>query len=235
MSEIFHSVQSEKLSEQISRQILQTIVAKHYNPGDRLPSERNLADTFKTSRVVVREALGALVAKGILSVRQGSGTTVNPIDEWNTLDAEVLMLVHGDEVFDQLSQLRIIIEPELAALAAENIHPDALEDLRDKSELPDEDTMEQHVERDTEFHLAIAKATGNPVLLIVMSSISELLRESRRRTFAVPGELPKARAWHAAIYKAIEQCDADAAREAMTLHMTQVHGGLQKYSEISEP
>jgi GntR family transcriptional repressor for pyruvate dehydrogenase complex len=235
MSEIFHSVQSEKLSEQISRQILQTIVARHYNPGDRLPSERNLADTFKTSRVVVREALGALVAKGILSVRQGSGTTIHPIDEWNTLDAEVLMLVHGDEVFDQLSQLRIIIEPELAALAAENIHPDALADLREKSELPDEDTMEQHVERDTEFHLAIAKATGNPVLLIVMSSISELLRESRRRTFAVPGELPKARAWHATIYDAIERHDPEAAREAMTLHMTQVHGGLQKYSETNEP
>jgi GntR family transcriptional repressor for pyruvate dehydrogenase complex len=234
MAEFFRSVQSEKLSEQISRQILETIVAGHYQPGDRLPSERDLADTFKTSRVVVREALGALVANGILSVRHGSGTTVNSIDDWNTLDAEVLMLMHGDEVFDQLSQLRSILEPELAALAAENIDPEALEALRIKSVLPDEDTMEQHVERDTEFHLAIAKATGNPVLLIVMSSITELLRECRRRTFAVPGELPKARAWHKAVFEAIEKRDAEAAREAMAKHMLQVHDGLQEYAEAKE-
>jgi GntR family transcriptional repressor for pyruvate dehydrogenase complex len=234
MSEHFHSVQSEKLSELISRQVLKTIVAGHYRPGNRLPSERDLANVFKTSRVVVREALGSLAAKGILSVRHGSGTTVNPLEEWNSLDPEVLMMLHGDEVFQMLSQLRVIIEPELAALAAENIDSGALEDLRDKAKLPPDDSVEQHVERDTNFHLAIAKATGNPVLLIVLSSISELLRESRRRTFAVPGELSKARAWHRKVFEAIERRDPGAAREAMAQHMAQVVDALQHSAETKQ-
>jgi GntR family transcriptional repressor for pyruvate dehydrogenase complex len=73
----------------------------------------------------------------------------------------------------------------------------------------------------------IAKATHNPVLLMVLSSTSELLREGRRRIFNVPGELAKARQWHQAIYEAIANRDADAAREAMAAHMEQVRLGLQ--------
>jgi GntR family transcriptional repressor for pyruvate dehydrogenase complex len=77
------------------------------------------------------------------------------------------------------------------------------------------------------FHLMIAKATHNPVLLMVLSSTSELLREGRRRIFNVPGELAKARQWHQAIYEAIASRDSDAAREAMAAHMEQVRQGLK--------
>ena len=104
----FQVVQSEKLSDQISTQLLKTIISGHYKPGDLLPPERNLAEVFGVSRVVVREALGSLLAKGIVSVRQGKGTTVNAIDEWNTLDPEVILLLHEEDVFDQLIQMRRI-------------------------------------------------------------------------------------------------------------------------------
>jgi DNA-binding FadR family transcriptional regulator len=230
----FRGVYSDKLTEQVSRQLLEAIVAGHYAPGDRLPSERNLAQVFNTSRVVVREALSSLVAKGIVDVRQGQGTTVNPVDEWNTLDPDVLILVHGDNVSEALVEVRRIVEPELAALAAERITPDELEKLRAVSELPEDDTVEQHVERDTHFHLCIAQATHNPVLLIMISSITQLLRESRRRTFAVPGELAKARTWHHAIFAAIEEGNPDAARDAMAAHLEQVKNALKRY-EASKP
>ena len=227
----FQVVQTEKLSQQISRQLLETIISGHYQPGELLPAERDLAVMFQVSRVAVREAIGTLVAKGILSVRQGRGTTVNPVQEWNTLDPVVLMLLHGNQVFDELSEMRRIIEPELAALAAVNITPEELEDLYRISDLPDSDSVEQHIERDTLYHLQIARATHNPVLQIVLSSTSDLLRESRRRSFAVPGELVKARIWHRLIFAAIQQHEPDAARRAMLAHITQVTDALDQYSE----
>jgi len=230
----FQVVQSEKLGEQISRQLLEAIVAGHYKPGDRLPAERDLAAIFDASRIVVREALSSLAARGIVSVRHGSGTTVNPTSEWNTLDPQVLMLLHGNNAFGQLIEMRRILEPELAALAAERITPKELEDLRAVSDLPEDDSVEQHVERDTRFHLQIAKATHNPVLLIVISSVTELLRESRRRSIVVAGELAKARAWHHAIFAAIEKGDSHAAREAMAAHIGQVRGSLESYQAVRQ-
>jgi len=225
----FETVQSEKLSEQISRQLLEAIVDGHYGPGDRLPPERDLAATFDASRIVVREALGLLNARGIVSVRQGRGTTVNPVSQWHSLDPQVLMLLYGDLAFDQLLEMRRIVEPELAALAAERITGAQLEELRAISDLPENDTVEQHVERDTEFHLRIAGAAHNPVLLIMISSIGDLLRESRRRTFVVPGAMAKARAWHHAIFAAIEAGDPVAAREAMAAHLRQVGEALERW------
>jgi GntR family transcriptional regulator, transcriptional repressor for pyruvate dehydrogenase complex len=228
-SSFLQVVQSEKLSERISRQLLETIIAGHYPPGELLPPERELAATFKVSRVAVREALSSLAAKGILSVRQGRGAEVNSSDQWNTLDPEVLMLLHGDKIFGQLVQMRLIFEPELAALAAENICDEELETLRKLADLPDSDTVEQHVERDTAFHLAIARATHNPVLLVVLGSTSEILRESRRRTFTAAGEMPRARRWHQDIYAAIAAHDPQAARQAMTGHIEQVRDALERY------
>jgi len=230
----FQSLQSEKFSEQISRQLLQKIVEGGYQPGERLPAERDLATIFNVSRVVVRESISSLEAKGIINVRQGRGTTVNPIDEWNTLNPQVLLLLHGDEVFDQLMETRRIIEPDLAALAAERITPVELELLRANSYLPEDDSLEEHVERDMSFHLQIAKATHNPVLLMVLSSTADLLREGRRRIFIVPGELSKARTWHQTIFSAIEKRDQHAAREAMAAHMEQVTIGLAHSRELEE-
>ncbi len=226
---LFQSVQSAKLSTQISRQLLATIVGGHYKAGDLLPPERDLASMFGVSRVVIREALTPLVAKAIVTVRQGRGTTVNPLAEWNTLDPEVLMVLHGDQIFPQLSEVRRILEPEIAALAAKNITPEQLEELRALADLPETDTVEQHVARDTTFHLMIAKASHNLVLPILLMSISELLNEVRRRGFQVDGELSRARDWHRRIFEAIERHDSDLARQLMADHTEQVRAGLESY------
>jgi DNA-binding FadR family transcriptional regulator len=85
------------------------------------------------------------------------------------------------------------------------------------------------VERDTNFHLQIAMAAENSVLMIMLSAVGELLRESRRRTFVVPGELARARSWHHTIFEAIGRGDGEAARQAMAAHMGQVEGALQEY------
>lgn len=224
----FRVVQSEKLSEQVSRQLFGAIATGQYRAGDNLPTERQLAEIFQTSRVVIREALGSLAAKGIIDVRQGRGSTVSPMEQWNTLDPEVMITVYGDRAFDYLIEMRRIVEPELAALAAERITAAELEGLRAHSDVPENDTVDQHIERDTSFHLCLAQAAHNPVLLIMISSITELLRESRHHTYSVPGELTNARLWHRQILEAIETQDTAAARTAMAAHIEQVKGALQQ-------
>lgn len=225
----FHAPRREKLGQLISRQLLTAIVRGYYPSGALLPSERELTELFGASRIAIREALSDLEANGVITVAHGKGSTVTPREQWNALDPEVLMLMGGEEAFAQLDELRHILEPALAALAAERIDDAGLEALRQLADLPDDDTVEQHVERDMAFHNAIARATRNPVLMVVMSSIDPLLRESRRRAMAVPGELAKARASHHAVFAAIASRDPAAASAAMTAHMQQVAGALLKH------
>lgn len=225
----FQALRREKLSEQISRQLLAAITSGFYREGDRLPPERDLAEMFQASRVAVREALMSLAAKGILNAAQGRGSTINPRAQWNVLDAGLFMLENGELAFDQLNEVRRILEPEMAALAAERATPAVIEALAAYFTRPLAENVEQHVEDDTSFHLAIAQATQNTVLLILMSSITDLLRESRRRTFRVAGELQRAWECHREVYMAIAAHDPTAAREAMTRHMDQVRQATARY------
>lgn len=225
----FQALRREKLSEQISRQLLAAITSDYYREGDRLPPERDLADMFQASRVAVREALMTLAAKGILTVEQGRGSTVNPRAQWNVLDAGLFMLQNGELAFDQLNEARQILEPEMAALAAVHATPEQLQAMAACITHPVPDSVDQHVEYDTSFHLAIAQATHNTVLLILMSSITDLLRESRRRTFQVKGELERAWECHREVYAAIAAHDPARAREAMAEHMQQVRQATDRY------
>jgi len=218
----FRTVDRTKVSDQISEQLLERIVSGEYPPGAQLPSERDIAESTGVSRVAVREGIGSLVARGILSVKQGRGTIVNPVDEWNTLDPPTLLLVHGENAILHLMEFRMLLEPEIAAMAAERITPEEIEALKKLSELPDEDTIDQHAQRDTTFHLYIAKVSGNPVLLMVMTSVQELMNVNRRKAFVVPGAVAKARHWHREIFQAIANHDPQAARQAMIEHINQV-------------
>jgi GntR family transcriptional repressor for pyruvate dehydrogenase complex len=225
----FSSLQRDKLGEQISHQLLWAISDGRYPPGDRFPGERELARIFNASRIAVREAIGQLSARGIVSVQQGIGTTVNPVSKWNSLDPEVFFLLHSDRAFAQLIEVRRIVEPESAFLAAQRITDEQVQKLRPLSVLSVDDTQEQHVERDTEFHLEIARAAQNGLLLVIFSSISNLLRESRRYTYSVHSEIPKGHRWHQEILSAIEARDAEAARRAMKGHLDQTEQVLDKW------
>ena len=222
----FRVVVRTKVSDQISDQLLEQIVAGDYAPGTQLPSERDIAEFTGVSRVAVREGIGSLVARNIVSVKQGRGTIVNAVDEWNILDPTTLLLVHGENAIVHLMEFRMLLEPEIAAMASERISPEEIEALRELSDLPEDDTIDQHTERDTAFHLYIAKVSGNPVLLMVMTSVQELMNVNRRKAFVVPGALAKARHWHQEIFTAITNRNAQAARLAMIEHINQVLGVL---------
>ena len=229
----FRAVRAESLGDQISRQLLSAIVQGHYPEGANLPCERELAGAFQVSVIAVREALSRLRHLGIVAVRQGRGTTVNPAAQWNTLAPEVFLAIHTNQAFEQLLAVRVIIEPECAGLAAQNATPEHLARLKELMSLSESDSVERHVERDTSFHLEIAKATGNPVLLTVFNAINVLLRESRSVTYRVAGGILAADYYHRQLYRAIADGQAETAQRVMRDHLAQVGETLREYRKLS--
>jgi len=218
----FQSVRREKISEQISNQLLNAIIKGHFKVGDKLPSERQLCDMFNASRVAVREAINTLTAKGIATSEHGIGTLINPREKWNTLDPQIFLLESNISAFYQLLEVRRIIEPEMAALAAERITQTSLDKLQTMIFTHSDDSVEQHILDDMSFHMEIAKASQNTVLLIIMNSINDLLQESRRRTYFIPDALSRAWACHEDILRALETRNSELARKSMNDHLDQV-------------
>lgn len=226
---LFDAIKGEKFAEKIARRIMAMIGSGELKPGDVLPPERELAGSFQVSRAVVREALGMLAVRGLVSVRQGKPTALSDVSSWNTLDPQVLFLLRKEGTLRDLMELRFMVEPEAAALAASRITADELAGLRLLLDPSYNVSMDKHVEADTAFHQGIFRATHNAVLLIFMSSVTDLLRESRRLTFQAPGAIPLGAAWHDAILDALERHDPEAARRAMIAHLNQVDTALQDF------
>lgn len=230
----FDALRSERFAEKITRKVMSMIGTGELRPGDLLPPERELAAQFQVSRAVVREALGMLAVRGLVTVRQGKPTYLNDVSGWNTLDPQVLLLLRTEGTFHELMELRFMIEPEAAALAAVRITDDEIAALRPLLDPSHHVSVDKHVEADSAFHHGIVRATHNAVLLIFMSSVADILRESRRVTYLAPGAIPLAADWHRAILDALEQHDPVAARLGMTEHLKQVQNALQDFV-VSHP
>lgn len=228
---LFDAIKSEKFADKVAHRIMVIIGSGELKPGDVLPSERDLANSFRVSRAVVREALGMLAVRGLIKIHQGKPTIVNDVASWNTLDPQVLLLLRKASTFHELMELRFMVEPEAAALAAERATDEEIANLRPLLDPSHNASPERHVEADTAFHHAIARATHNAVLLIVMSSVIDLLRESRWLTFQAPGAIPLGADWHNAIMEALEKHAPEAAREAMLGHLRQVEAALRAFEE----
>ena len=224
----------EGLSEQVVTEIAEWILTGKVQPGDTLPSETELSRHFEVSKAVVREAGKVLASKGLVTIRQGVGTTVNPRDQWRTVDP--LFLLHDEQgaSFESLIRLREIIEPEVAAMACAR-SDDAefrqlLEELIVKGG-PDT-SVEDHATYDLAFHQALAEATGNQYLVIMMNSIGQFLRAIRVALFEVPGAVGRSTAFHQEIVDAIAAGDPDASRDAMRRHLQQVRDDYQRLKEL---
>ena len=228
---LFDAIKSEKFADKVAHQIMQIIGSGKLTPGDALPSERELSSSFQVSRAVIREALGMLAMRGLVNIHQGRPTVVNDVASWNTLDPQVLLLLRKSSTLHELMELRFMVEPEAAALAAERATDEELANLRPLLDPSFNISMDQHVEADTNFHHGIVQATHNAVLLTVMSSVIDLLRESRRITFQAPGAIPRGASWHNAIIEALENREPEAARQAMIGHLTQVQAALVDFEE----
>jgi len=222
---MYTPIQSELLYKQIVNQIESRIEVGDLKIGDQLPAERELAAQFDVSRTVVREAVKALLQKGIVEIQPGRGTFItNGIP--GAVQHALGMLRKFDSVngSSNLVEVREILEPEIAALAATRITEGHIAKMKKAVEIMETalNDAETFVEADLDFHIALAEGTHNPIILILINSIIDLLREQRKRTGLVPGGLERGQHHHKIILDAIIRRDSQAARQAMQDHLQQV-------------
>lgn len=216
------------LSDKVADLLLGTILRRSLLPGDRLPTEKELADQFGVSRTVVREAVRVLVAKGVIEVRRGSGLRVSAVE--GAAVAELLALyLRGNRVpYPKVHQIRMALEIQMAGTAAELRTSDDLVMIRRCEDRFEQtiDHPEESAIHDLEFHRAIASATQNDVYLILLDAIAPVLLDIRRTTLSAGSGQDTIRA-HRAILAAIESRDSAAAQQAMSDHLVTV----QKWQE----
>ncbi|SEC55561.1 DNA-binding transcriptional regulator, FadR family [Amycolatopsis tolypomycina] len=210
---------------QVAAHLTRRIVAGEVEDG-RAPSELEISREFGVSRVVARETLKILASLDIVDVAQGRRVVVRPRAEWDYLSPlliEWLPTEIVDELLQELHQLRVLLEPELAAMAAASVTGETLARLRDEigrmAEL--EADPEAYLEVDQEFHMEICRAADNRILDRIMYSARWLGTASRRLTNEAPaGSLHRATAQHTEIYEALVARDPEAARSAMRRHLS---------------
>jgi GntR family transcriptional repressor for pyruvate dehydrogenase complex len=222
---IYKTVRSSRLYEQIVQQIEESILAGSLKPGDQLPAEREMATRFGVSRTAVREAVKALREKGLVESYSGKGTFVtNGTSQVIRQSLDLMTRFGQPEGLAHLVDLRRILEPEIAALAATRIDDQLLGVMREAVATMDRslNDPEGYIEADLDFHLALAEAVDNPLILSLLDSVVGLLRRQRVRIFGADGGPEHGQFHHKRILEAVERRDPEAARDLMRAHLRQV-------------
>jgi DNA-binding FadR family transcriptional regulator len=173
----------------------------------------------------VREAVKTLREKGLVEAYSGRGTFVtNGTSQAIRHSLDLMIRINKQEGSAHLAELRLVLEPEIAGLAAERIEEQLLATMREAVVVMDRNLRDPdgYVEADLDFHLALAEAAGNPLILSLLDSIVGLLREQRSRIFNVARGPERGQFHHKRILAAVEARDSEAAREAMRAHLKQV-------------
>jgi GntR family transcriptional regulator, transcriptional repressor for pyruvate dehydrogenase complex len=227
---VYKVVRTSRLYEQIVQQIEESILKGTLKTGDQLPAERDLAQRFGVSRTAVREAVKALREKGLVEAYSGRGTFITDGTSQAVRQSLDLMVKIGQPEGSQyLAELRAILEPEIAALAAVRGQDSDMATMREAVAVMDRAGRDPdaYIEADLDFHLSLAEAAANPLILSLIDSIVGLLREQRMKIFKVEGGPERGQFHHKRILEAMEQRDSEKARAAMRAHLEQVREDSQ--------
>lgn len=231
----FERIANQRIYEQIVGQISQMLKSQVLRPGDRLPPERQLAEEFGVSRTAVREALSALCLAGLLEVRAGEGTFIRSVSEEGLVAPLALLLsIEQDQVLlRELIEVRIALEAESAALAAERWEPDDMEAIEAAMREMEQDPFDGNAgaEADWRFHQAIASASGNGIILQIMRMFRESLAGAVKhyRTQLIsrsPDQRNVILNEHREIMEAIRSRDPEHAKQRMNHHLERVRRTL---------
>ena len=219
----FEYIRRDKVYEGVAKQI-ERLILKKLRPGDKLPSERELVETLGVSRSSIRDAIRSLELMGMVEPRQGAGTIVREISSESLANPLANALKRKEELISELLDFRKMLEPQLAARAATRVSSNQISEMeailnRQEAKLR---AGENTIAEDSEFHYAIALASGNSVVLKVLDTLMDLLRDSRERSLQVEGRPQKSLAAHRRILAAIKRRDAEAAGAAMLQHIENV-------------
>ncbi|MBU1172819.1 MAG: FadR family transcriptional regulator [Proteobacteria bacterium] len=198
--------------------------------GERLPPERTLAQSYKVSRNTVREAIKTLAEKKVLITILGSGNFVAESGVELLRESLNNTLEKKKHRLNDIFELRKILEPQIASLAAQRIRPETLDLLTATLAQQEEALMQDKSTRklDEQFHRTLAKATGNTILFHVYEKLQDIFSESRAEDFQIPERKQVSLSIHKDILGAIRDGDSIRAARKMKLHMDQIRKIMEK-------
>lgn len=235
-------VQTKKIYELVAEQIRDRIQRGEVKPGERLESVEQLAKRFQVGRSTIREALSALRAMGLVDIRQGEGTFVTgfnlsrlaePIGDFVKINKKEML---------EFFEVRKIIEAGAASIAASKRKPEHLDAMKASLDAMGKATGKDNLGEaaDANFHIAIAEATQNSVLLKMMNQIADTLRDTMRESrrlwlFSEDSTLERLSQEHTAIYRAIEEQNPPLAQQLMLAHLVKVENLLIRFYQEEQP
>jgi GntR family transcriptional repressor for pyruvate dehydrogenase complex len=225
MTTEFQALKREpSLAARVTQELLDSIVEGRLRTGQRLPSERDLSEQFGVSRTVIREAVRGLEAKGVVEVRSGRGLQVAAVTSAQVSETFDLF-VRGQQIKDNvqpenISEVREMLELRIVELACERATDDDLAEVTAAfASIEKATTGDQAAEGDSNFHLAIARATHNPLLITLLESVNATIRTVRRESLQRPGRKAEAQEQHQKVLDHLLARDIIGATKAMAHHL----------------
>ncbi|HET6946266.1 MAG TPA: FadR/GntR family transcriptional regulator [bacterium] len=225
---LFQPVRRSRLYEGIVRQIQDLIADKHLQPGDRLPGERELADSLAVSRASAREALRVLHFIGVVDVRPGEGTFVSTTPP-TPIDPSMYSVLSERTVLLDLLEARRLLEEGIVALAARRATKDDLGELAEflRGRGPALASGKQDVESDLQFHTLLAEATGNMVLVSAMRHLNEMWLQAREKTGRKDTSPHRALRFHQQILAAVRRRQPAVAQRILRQHLDDMRSEIE--------
>ncbi len=221
MATIFNPIKQARVSDGVFHQIKHSILLGHFKAGGRLPSERELAEEFRVSRMAIREALRALELSGFIEIRQGINGGGFVVDlTFEQLGNAFLDLFLANKIsIPEMLQVRLLIEPEVAGLAALNVNTDFKQRLNEAVELEELPPISlfKDVEIKQNFHFILAEMSGNRFLEAIVRSLLKLTRNLVLAVDDGPRFIHPA-GMHRKVVEAVLSGSPEEARGAMKRH-----------------
>lgn len=220
---MFNPVKNTRVYEQVVEQIKEMVKNGTVKRGEKLPTERDMAEQLQVSRASVREALRALEVVGLIESKQGSGNFIKENLGGALLEPLSIMFMLQDSSPRDIFELREVLELETSALAVSKITDEELEILKSLiEELKNSDDEDKNVVIDKNFHYTIAKASHNLLMLNVLEVLSQLMdefiKDSRKNILADYNNKEKLIEIHEELYKALKNRDKDRVYHIMVEH-----------------
>lgn len=233
---VFSRVQTKKVYELVAEQIRKRIQSGEIKPGERLESVEQLAKRFQVGRSTIREALSALRAMGMVDIRQGEGTFITSYDLTKLAQPIGRFTNINKQEMIEFFEVRKIIESGAVAIAASKRNEGHLSAMREALETMEQATGGDNLGEiaDANFHLAIAEATQNNVLIKMMEMISDTLRDTMKESrrlwlFSEDSTLDRLHQEHRSIFASIEEQNPILAQQLMLAHLVKVENVLVRY------
>jgi GntR family transcriptional repressor for pyruvate dehydrogenase complex len=226
----FIKIKHARVYESVIEQIVTLIKHNKLKPGDKLPSERELAGKLSINRAPLREAFRVLEYRGLIESKPGGGRFVRDLrQDLFTNNEDILISLKKYSILELL-EAREVLEVKIAEIAAKKaLEKDIvfIEEVMNKTKY-EERSVESNMQYDTEFHLSVSKATHNFVFVNIMKLHLDLLNETSRNTLNIPGRIEKQFQEHRLIFEAIRDHDVKKAGETTLEHLKNIRNAITK-------